>query len=96
VDRRHHAPDVRRDLRSVIAGEERYLRQTFPDYDDYAAGAAFFPAPYTLRQPAERLLLRALLEAPEYQASLGCAVVLAVLVAKLMLPVDVVVCRYSQ
>ena len=69
----------------VVAGEEQYLRQTFPEYDDYARhvprfltrftpygnrGGAFSPERYWKHR--------------EYQAILGCAAVLAVLIAKLM------------
>jgi len=49
----------------VIAGEEQYLRRTFPGYDDYARhvprNAAAADA---LWQSAECVLLRTLLEAP--------------------------------
>lgn len=69
----------------VIGGEERYLRQTFPDYDDYArhvprmlprltpygsAPSAYSSARYWKHR--------------EYEASIGCVVVLAVLVVKLV------------
>ncbi|MGC9987759.1 MAG: isoprenylcysteine carboxylmethyltransferase family protein [Terriglobales bacterium] len=70
----------------VIAGEERYLRQTFPDYDDYARRVPrFFPrlTPYGSQRSAYSSARY--WKHREYQASLGCAVVLAVLVAKLML-----------
>ena len=49
----------------VIAGEECFLRQTFPEYDDYARHVPrMLPrlTPYGSR--AERVLFRTLLEAP--------------------------------
>jgi protein-S-isoprenylcysteine O-methyltransferase Ste14 len=69
----------------VIAGEERYLRQTFPGYDDYANHVPrMLPrlTPYGNQQSAyssERYWKHR-----EYEAIIGCAVVLAVLVVKLM------------
>ena len=69
----------------VIGGEERYLRQTFPGYDDYArhvprmlprltpygsAPSAYSSARYWKHR--------------EYEASIGCVVMLAVLVVKLV------------
>ena len=69
----------------VIAGEERYLRRTFPDYDDYARHVPrLLPrlTPYGNQQSAyspERYWKHR-----EYEASIGCAVVLAILVAKLV------------
>ena len=70
----------------VIAGEERYLRRTFPDYDDYARHVPrMLPrlTPYGSQQsaysPARYWKHR------EYEASIGCAVVLAILVIKLII-----------
>jgi len=69
----------------VIAGEERYLRMTFPEYDDYARHVPrFLPrlAPYGSRQSAyspDRYWKHR-----EYQATLGCAAVLAILIIKLI------------
>jgi len=69
----------------VIAGEERYLRQTFPEYDDYARHVPrMLPrlTPYGSRHsaysPARYWKHR------EYEASIGCAVMLAVLIVKLL------------
>ncbi|MFY9843301.1 MAG: isoprenylcysteine carboxylmethyltransferase family protein [Terriglobales bacterium] len=69
----------------VIAGEERYLRQTFPEYDDYARHVPRMwtrLTPYGSQQsaysPARYWKHR------EYEASIGCLVVLAILVIKLM------------
>lgn len=69
----------------VIAGEERYLRATFPDYDDYARHVPrLFPrlTRYGSQQGAhssERYWKHR-----EYEAGIGCVVVLAVLIIKLM------------
>ena len=60
----------------VIAGEERYLRGAFPEYDDYARltpygseRGSFSSARYWKHH--------------EYEASIGCAVMLIILVVKL-------------
>jgi protein-S-isoprenylcysteine O-methyltransferase Ste14 len=69
----------------VIAGEERYLRQTFPDYDDYARHVPrFLPrlTPYGSQQSAYSSARY--WKHREYQASIGCVVVLAVLVVKMI------------
>jgi hypothetical protein len=70
----------------VIAGEERYLRQTFPDYDHYARHVPrMLPrlTPY-LRQQSAYSSAR-YWKHREYQASIGSVVVLAILVVKLIL-----------
>ena len=70
----------------VIAGEERYLRQTFPDYDDYARYVPrILPrlTPYG-SQPSAYSSAR-YWKHREYEASIGCAVVLAILVVKLII-----------
>jgi protein-S-isoprenylcysteine O-methyltransferase Ste14 len=70
----------------VIAGEERYLRQTFPDYGEYARRVPrFLPrlTPYGSQQSAyssERYWKHR-----EYRAGIGCAVVLAILILKLII-----------
>jgi protein-S-isoprenylcysteine O-methyltransferase Ste14 len=70
----------------VIAGEERYLRQTFPDYDDYARHV-----PRLLPRLTPYGCLRSDYSSArywkhrEYQASIGCAVMLAILIAKLLI-----------
>jgi len=69
----------------VIAGEERYLRATFPEYDDYARHVPrLFPklTRYGSQQgthSSERYWKHR-----EYEASIGCVVVLAVLIIKLI------------
>jgi protein-S-isoprenylcysteine O-methyltransferase Ste14 len=69
----------------VIAGEERYLRRTFPGYDDYARRVPrLLPrlSPYGSQQSAYSSARY--WKHREYRASIGCVVVLAVLVVKLM------------
>jgi protein-S-isoprenylcysteine O-methyltransferase Ste14 len=69
----------------VIAGEERYLRQTFPEYDDYARHVPrMLPrlTPYGDQQSAYSSARY--WKHREYEASIGSVVVLAVLVAKLV------------
>src|ERR1700686_1578682 len=69
----------------VIAGEERYLRQTFPDYDDYAHHVPrMLPrlTPYGSQQSAYSSARY--WKHREYQASIGCAGVLAVLLMKVV------------
>lgn len=69
----------------VIAGEERYLRQTFPEYDDYARRVPRFAMRLT-RYGNQRGTFSSerYWKHREYNAILGCMVVLAILVAKLM------------
>ena len=69
----------------VIAGEERYLRQTFPDYDDYARHVPRFAMRLTRygNQRGEFSSAR-YWKHREYQAILGCAAVLAILAVKLI------------
>jgi protein-S-isoprenylcysteine O-methyltransferase Ste14 len=70
----------------VIAGEERYLRQAFPEYDDYARHVPRFLPRFTPygAQPSAYSSAR-YWKHREYQASLGCAVVLAILILKLFI-----------
>ncbi|MBZ5655562.1 MAG: isoprenylcysteine carboxylmethyltransferase family protein [Acidobacteriia bacterium] len=69
----------------VITGEERYLRHTFPGYDDYARQVPrILPrfAPYRSQQSAYSSARY--WKHREYQALLGCAAILAILVIKLV------------
>ncbi len=69
----------------VMAGEERYLRQTFPEYDDYARHVPRMwlrLSPYGSQQSAYSSARY--WKHREYEASIGCVVVLAVLVVKLV------------
>jgi protein-S-isoprenylcysteine O-methyltransferase Ste14 len=69
----------------VIAGEERYLRQTFPDYEDYARHVPRL-LPRLTRYGSQQSAYDSARywKHREYQASIGCAVVLAVLAVKLV------------
>lgn len=69
----------------VIAGEERYLRQTFPEYDDYARHVPRFwlrLTPYGRQQGSFASALY--LKHREYNAIIGCVMVVTVLVVKLV------------
>jgi protein-S-isoprenylcysteine O-methyltransferase Ste14 len=69
----------------VIAGEERYLRLTFPDYDNYARHVPRMLPRFTRYGGEQSAYSSARYwKHREYQASIGCAVVLAVLAAKLV------------
>jgi protein-S-isoprenylcysteine O-methyltransferase Ste14 len=69
----------------VIAGEERYLRQTFPDYDDYARHVPRLLPRLTRYGTQQSAYSSARYwKHREYEASIGCLVVLAVLLAKLL------------
>ncbi len=69
----------------VIAGEERYLRQTFPGYDEYSRRVPrMLPrlTPYGNERSAyssDRYWKHR-----EYEATIGCAVVLGILLIKLV------------
>lgn len=70
----------------VIAGEERYLRRTFPEYDDYARHVPrMLPrlSPYRSQQSAYSSARY--WKHREYEAGIGCAVMLGVLVVKLII-----------
>ena len=70
----------------VVAAEERYLRNAFPEYDDYARHVPrLFPrfTPYGSSRSAysrERYWKH-----HEYEASIGCVVMLAILIVKLVI-----------
>jgi protein-S-isoprenylcysteine O-methyltransferase Ste14 len=69
----------------VIAGEERYLRQTFPGYDDYARHVPrMWPRFSPYRKQVSAYCSARYWKHREYQACLGCAVLLGILVAKLV------------
>jgi protein-S-isoprenylcysteine O-methyltransferase Ste14 len=70
----------------VIAGEERYLRQTFPGYDDYARHVPrMLPrfSPYGSSQSAYSAARY--WKHREYEATIGCVVLLAILIVKLLI-----------
>jgi protein-S-isoprenylcysteine O-methyltransferase Ste14 len=69
----------------VIAGEERYLRHTFPNYGDYARQVPrMWPrlTPYGSQQGTYSSARY--WKHREYQVIIGCAVVLGILVIKLV------------
>ncbi len=70
----------------VIAGEERYLRQRFPEYDDYSRYVPRFAMRLT-RYGNQRGTFSSgrYWKHREYNAVLGCVALLAVLVVKLVL-----------
>jgi protein-S-isoprenylcysteine O-methyltransferase Ste14 len=69
----------------VIAGEERYLRQTFPGYDDYARQVPRMLPRLTAYGSQQSAYSSARYwKHHEYEASIGCMLMLAVLVAKLV------------
>ncbi len=70
----------------VIAGEERFLGKTFPEYEDYARSVPrILPrlTPYRIQTNQYSSALYG--KHREYQASLGCAVMLVILIAKLVI-----------
>jgi protein-S-isoprenylcysteine O-methyltransferase Ste14 len=70
----------------VIAGEERYLRKTFPEYDDYARNVPRFAMRLTRygNQRGEFSSAR-YWKHREYNAVVGCVIVLTILVMKSVL-----------
>ena len=69
----------------VIAGEERYLRQTFPEYDEYARHVPrMLPRLTRYGDQQSAYSSGRYWKHREYEASIGCAVVLAILVVKLV------------
>ncbi len=69
----------------VIAGEERYLRRTFSEYDDYARHVPrMLPrlTPYGAQHSAYSSARY--WKHREYEASIGCLAVIAILVVKLI------------
>jgi len=70
----------------VIAGEERFLRQTFPEYEDYVRSVPrILPRRTAYRNQTSEYSSGRYWKHREYQASLGCAFMLAILVAKLVI-----------
>jgi Phospholipid methyltransferase len=70
----------------VIAGEERFLRKTFPDYDDYARHVPrLLPRLTAYGSQHSDYSSARYWKHREYQASVGCAVMLAILIAKLLI-----------
>lgn len=69
----------------VIAGEERYLGRAFPDYEDYARHVPrMLPRMTPYRSQQSAYSSARYWKHREYQASIGCLAVLAILVIKLV------------
>lgn len=69
----------------VIAGEERYLRKTFPAYEDYARHVPrMFPRFTRYGGQQSAYSSARYWKHREYEASIGCAIVLVILVIKLV------------
>ena len=69
----------------VIAGEERYLRQAFPEYDEYSRSVPrLIPRLTPFRGRAGEYSAERFWKHREYRASLGCAIVLLILIAKIV------------
>jgi protein-S-isoprenylcysteine O-methyltransferase Ste14 len=70
----------------VIAGEERFLRQTFPEYADYVRSVPrILPRLTAYRNQRNEYSSARYWKHREYQASLGCLAMLAILAAKLVI-----------
>ncbi len=69
----------------VIAGEESFLRHTFPEYDDYARHVPRMLPRFTrYRDQKATYSSERYWKHREYQAALGCAALLVILVIKLV------------
>lgn len=70
----------------VIAGEERFLRQAFPEYDDYARHVPrLFPRLTAYDRGQSSYSSARFWKHREYQASLGCVLVMGILIVKLFI-----------
>jgi len=70
----------------VIAAEERYLRNAFPEYDDYARHVPrLWPRLTPYRTAPAAFSLALYWKHREYQAAIGAAVMVAILIAKLFI-----------
>jgi len=69
----------------VIAGEERFLRETFPEYEDYARQVPrFLPRSTPFAGRHGEYSSELYWKHREYNAALGCVAVLAILVIRLV------------
>jgi len=70
----------------VVAGEERYLRNAFPEYDDYARHVPrLFPRVTPYGNSRGQYSRERYWKHREYEAAIGCIVMLAILLAKLII-----------
>lgn len=69
----------------VIRGEEAFLRQQFPEFDGYASNVPrLFPRLNAYRASGESFSAGLYLQHREYNAALGTAAVIGILIAKLI------------
>ncbi len=69
----------------VIRGEEVFLRQQFPEFENYASNVPrLFPRLTSYREGAGSFSFDLYRKHREYNASLGAAAVIAILIAKLI------------
>lgn len=70
----------------VVAGEERYLRNAFPEYEDYARHVPrLFPRLSRYGKVRGEYSAQRYWKHREYEASIGCLVMLAILIVKLVI-----------
>jgi len=70
----------------VVAGEERYLRNAFPGYDDYARHVPrLFPRLTPYGNAGGEYSSERYWKHREYEAAIGCIVMLAILIVKLVI-----------
>ena len=70
----------------VIRGEEDYLRQQFPEFSDYASNVPrLFPRLTSYRRGSGSFSFDLYRKHREYNAALGAAAVIAILIGKLIL-----------
>ena len=70
----------------VVAGEERYLRNAFPGYDDYARHVPrLFPRLTPYGDVRGEYSSERYWKHREYEAAIGCIVMLAILIVKLII-----------
>lgn len=70
----------------IIAAEERYLRNAFPGYDDYARHVPrLFPRLTPYGNTGGACSAERYWKHHEYEATIGCLVVLAILIAKMFI-----------
>ena len=70
----------------VVAGEERYLRDAFPGYDDYAGHVPrLFPRLTPYGNARGEYSPQRYWKHREYEATIGCIVMLAILIVKLVI-----------
>lgn len=70
----------------VIGGEERYLRATFPEYEDYSRHVPrMLPRLTSYGSQPNAYSFARYWKHHEYEASIGCVVMLAILLVKMVI-----------